>query len=48
MERRQRQITAKNTGRIKAISRARRHWMQNMIASAPTIVTAEIKRSSGP
>ena len=48
MELRQRTTTAKDTGRITAITNASCHWMVNMMARAPTMVTPEIKMSSGP
>ena len=37
-----------NTGRITLTTSAMRHWIVNITASAPAIVTIEIKRSSGP
>ena len=40
--------TRKNTGMMQAITRASCHWMVNMMASAPTMVTPEMKMSSGP
>ena len=40
--------TPRNTGTITATTRASCHWMVNMTISAPTMVTAEMNRSSGP
>ncbi len=40
--------TTKKTGRMAAITSASRHWMLNMMARAPMMVTPEIKMSSGP
>ena len=37
--------TRKNTGMMQAITRASCHWMVNMMASAPTMVTPEMKMS---
>ncbi|MPN63362.1 hypothetical protein SDC9_211120 [bioreactor metagenome] len=48
MDFRQLQTTAKNTGRIRAITMASRHWMENITAREPTMVTAEMNKSSGP
>ena len=48
MDRRQDQTTAKNTGTMQVITRASRHWMVNMMRRDPTMVTPEMKISSGP
>ena len=48
MDRRQPQITRKKTGKIAAMTSASRHWMRNMMARAPIMVTPEMKMSSGP
>ena len=41
-------MTAMNTGRMHATTSASRHSMENRMASAPTIVSVEMSRSSGP
>ena len=48
MLRRLRFTTMKNTGMSTTITRASRHWMVNMMAMAPRMVTPEMNRSSGP
>ena len=40
--------TARKMGISTSISRARRHWMVNRMAMAPTTVTVEMNTSSGP
>ena len=48
MDRRQIQTTAMNTGMMQVMTRASRHWMENMMAREPRMVTPEMKMSSGP
>ena len=48
MFRRLRLTTMRNVGTSSSITRASRHWMVNMMAMAPTRVTPEMNRSSGP
>ena len=48
MLRRLRNTTTMNRGIRISSTRARRHWMVNMMAMAPTTVTPEMNTSSGP
>ena len=40
--------TSRNTGMMQHTTRASRHWMENITARAPMMVTREMNRSSGP
>ena len=48
MDFRQRHTTSKKMGRMTAMISASRHWIVNMMTRAPTMVTPEMKMSSGP
>ena len=46
--RRRYMTTTMKMGMMRLTTSARRHWMENMTIRAPTMVTAEMNRSSGP